>query len=360
MDGTIPTVRFADILHLAKQQEASDIHLVPGRTPALRVNGELRYLAGSQLSARETVEIARALFEPRSFAGLESGADVSAACVVNESLTVRAHGFASSSGCVLAIRLLQDRVPTLESLQLPAVIRTLADRDRGLIIIGGPTGSGKSTTLAAIVSEINTSSARRIVTVEDPIEYRYESGRSLITQREIGVDAVSFARAMLGALRADPDVIVLGEMRDSESIRAALTAAETGHLVLTTVHTGSSVQTIDRIVDAFSGAEQDQVRALLAQSLTAVVSQRLLPRKHGRGRRAAAEILLVTDAVRAMIRDSRTHMIYNAMATSRHLGMQTLEYHLGELIAGSEIERDSARRVCDRIGERFLAAEAGA
>ncbi len=275
-------------------------------------------------------------------------------------MTLRAHAFGTSAGCALAIRLLHETVPTLDSLHLPEVVRTLAAQDRGLIIISGPTGSGKSTSLAALVGEINTSGARRIVTIEDPIEYRFKSARSLITQREIGVDALSFSSAILGALRADPDVIMLGEMRDGETMRAALTAAETGHLVLTTLHTGHAVQTIDRIIDAFSGQEQGQVRAQLAHTLVAVVSQRLLPRKHERGRRAAVEILIVTDAVRAMIRDSRTHLIPNAMATGRHLGMQTLEHHLTELVFGNEVDRDAARRAGDRVGGHYFASEAGA
>jgi len=360
MEATIPTVRFADVLHLARQQDASDIHLVPGLTPALRVDGELRFVSGPTLSARETAEIARSLFEARAFARLEAGADVSVTCAVNERITLRAHAFGTSTGCALAVRLLQDRVPTLDSLHLPAIVKTFAARDRGLIVFSGPTGSGKTTSLAALIAEINTATAKRIITVEDPIEYRFTSARSLITQREIGVDAHSFASALLGALRADPDVIMLGEMRDSETIRAALTAAETGHLVLTTLHTGNAVQTLERIVDAFSGDEQSQMRALVAQTLLAVFSQRLLPRKHGPGRRAAVEVLLATDAVRAMVRDSRTHLIHNAMATSRHLGMQTLEHHLCELVAGNEIDREAARRVCERLGDRYLAAEPGA
>ncbi|MGC2129967.1 MAG: PilT/PilU family type 4a pilus ATPase [Candidatus Aquilonibacter sp.] len=349
MNATIPHIRVVDVLHVGRQQDASDIHLVPGLCPALRVDGELRFLTGSPLSADDTTEIARALLEPEALARLEAGHDVSATQLADERLVLRIHAFRGSEGCTLALRLLNKRIPTLESLHLPPVVATLAHRDRGLVVFAGPTGSGKSTSLAALVAEINAARARRIITIEDPIEYRYESARSLITQREVGRDAPSFSSALLGTLRSDPDVIMLGEMRDSATMRAALTAAETGHLIFTTLHTGSAVQTIERIIDAFGGAEQSQVRSQLAQSLTAVVCQRLIPRKHGPGRRAAVEVLLVNDAVRAMIRESKTHLIRNAMTTGRQLGMQTLEHHLSELVQGSEIDHDAACRVSERF-----------
>jgi twitching motility protein PilT len=346
---TIPHVRLADFLHVGRQQDASDIHLVPGRPAALRVDGELQFLAGSPLTSEDTAEIARALFEPEAIARLEAGNDVSTARVADDRVVLRVHGFRSALGTTVAIRLLNRQIPTLEALHLPRVVATLAHRDRGLVIFSGPTGSGKSTSLAAVVREINATSARRVITIEDPIEYRHESQRSLITQREVGKDAPSFSAALLGALRADPDVIMLGEMREASTMQAVLTAAETGHLVFSTLHTGTAVQTIERIIDAFAGSEQAQVRSQLAAGLAAVVSQRLLPRKHGAGRRAVVEVLLVTDAVRSMIRESRTHLIRNVMTTGRQAGMQTLEHHLGELVLSSEIDRDAARRVSEHF-----------
>jgi twitching motility protein PilT len=347
MNATIPNIRVTDVLHVGTQQDASDIHLVPGLSPALRVDGELRFLSGSQLTAQDTSEIACALLEPEHFARLERGTDISATRVVDDRSVLRIHAFRGSGGYTLAIRLLNKRVPTLEVLHLPPVVAALAQRDRGLVIFAGPTGSGKSTSLAAMIENLNCTVARRIIMVEDPIEYRFESNHSLITQREIGRDAPSFSSALLGALRADPDVIVLGEMRETATMRAALTAAETGHLVLTTLHTGSAVQTIERIIDAFGGSEQSQVRAQLAQSLSAVVCQRLIPRKHGPGRRAAVEVLLVNDAVRTMIRESRTHLIRNAITTGRQSGMQTLEHHVNELVRANEIDGDVARHICE-------------
>lgn len=345
MNATIPNVRLTDVLHVGMQQDASDVHLAPGIPPALRVDGELQFLAGSPLTARDTSEIAQTLLEPEILGRLESGTDVTATRVTEERLVLRIHAFRGSQGCTLAIRLLDKRIPTLDSLHLPTVVATLADHDRGLVIFAGPTGSGKSTSLAALIADLNNRAARRIITIEDPIEYRYESNRSLITQREIGKDAPSFSAALLGALRADPDVVMLGEMREIATMRAALAAAETGHLVFTTLHTGSAVQTIERIIDAFGGSEQPQVRSALAQSLSAVVCQRLIRRKHGSGRRAAVEVLLVNGGVRAMIRESRTHLIHNAMTTGRQSGMQTLEDHINELVLANEI--DATAMSCD-------------
>ncbi len=343
MNATIPNVRMIDVLHIGAQRDASDVHFVPELSPALRVDGELEFLSGSPLTAYDTAEIARVLLRPESFARLDSGTDVSTTCLSEDRLVLRVHAFRSSAGCTVAIRLLNKCIPTLDALHLPAIVATLARRDRGLVIFAGPTGSGKSTSLAALIEDLNNTTARRVITIEDPIEYRYQSNRSLITQREIGRDAPSFRCALIGALRADPDIIMLGEMREIATMRAALTAAETGHLVLTTLHTGSAVQTIERIIDAFGGAEQSQVRSQLAQSLSAVVCQRLIPRKHGPGRRAAVEVLLVNDAVRTMIRESRTHLIRNAMMTGRQSGMQTLEHHVNELELANEINGDAAR-----------------
>jgi twitching motility protein PilT len=360
VSATVPHVRLVDFLHVGRQQDASDIHLVPGFPAALRVDGDLQFLAGSPLSSDDTTEIARALFEQDALTRLEAGNDVSNARVADDRLVLRVHGFRGALGTTIAIRLLNKQIPTLEALHLPHVVTTLAYRDRGLVIFSGPTGSGKSTSLAALIREINATSARRIITVEDPIEYRHESLRSLITQREIGRDAPTFTAALLGSLRADPDVIMVGEMREASTMQAVLTAAETGHLVFTTLHTGTAVQTLERVIDAFAGSEQAQVRSQLAASLVAVVAQRLLPRKHGPGRRAVVEVLLVTDAVRSMIRESRTHLIHNVMTTGRQTGMQTLEHHLGELVLSSEIDREAARRVSERFEDLAPGGEIGA
>jgi twitching motility protein PilT len=336
--ATLSRVRLVDALHVARQQDASDVHLVPEMPPVLRVDGELRFLPGSPLSSDDTAAIARGFFADDVFERLDAGEDASITRVTDDGAHVlRVHGFRGAAGCTLAIRLLANDVPVLEHLHLPPVVASLARRERGLVIFAGATGSGKSTSLAALIGRMNAESSRRIITIEDPIEYRHENVRSLVTQREIGRDAPSFEAALIGALRADPDVIMLGEIRDAAAMQAALTAAETGHLVLATLHTGGAVQTIERIVDAFEGTRQPQIRTQLAQTLCAVVCQRLVPRKHGSGRRAVVEVLLANDAVRAMIREARTHLIENAMTTGRNLGMQTFEHHWHELRLGGEI-----------------------
>jgi twitching motility protein PilT len=326
-------IRLTDVLYAARRQGASDVHLVPNMQAAVRVDGEIALLPGAPLPAAEIALIALTLFSEGQLARIKSGADVSTTWTDNSGLTVRAHGLATNDGIALAVRLLHPTIPTLEDLKLPSFITTLTGAMHGLIVFGGPTGCGKSTSLAAFLQEINRSSARRITTIEDPIEYIHENRRSIFTQREIGAHAISYAGAVMGALRSDPDIIVVGEMREPETIRAALTAAETGHLVVTTLHTGDSVQTIDRIVDAFGEGERAPIRGQLAASLHAVVCQRLIPESGG-GRRPLVEILVVTDGIRSMIRDGRTHLLRNAIATGRNQGMQTMEQHQAELMSG--------------------------
>jgi len=259
----------------------------------------------------------------------------------------------------IVIRLLAESVPALSTLGLPPVIATLAHAPQGLVLFTGPTGSGKTTALAALIDSINRTRERSIITIEDPIEYRHTPLRSVIAHCEIGRDVVDYPEALRGMLRADPDVILIGEMRDRETMAAALTAAETGHLVLATLHTNDTPQTIDRIIDAFPAEAQNQVRAQLAAVLLAAVGLRLVARRTGSGRRAAAEILIATDGVRTMIRDGKTHQLRNAIVTGRNVGMQTLETHLTELVARREITLDDARAASSRPND-VRAAELGA
>jgi twitching motility protein PilT len=248
----------------------------------------------------------------------------------------------------VVVRLLADAVPQLDGLGLPAAIGSFAGAPLGLVLFTGPAGSGKTTALAALIDAINRSFERNIITIEDPIEYIHSPQRSMITHCEIGRDVAGYAEALRGILRADPDVILVGELRDRETIAAALTAAETGQLVFATLHTNDAAQTIDRIVDVFAGAAQNQIRSQLAAVLLAVVGLRLVPRASGSGRRAAAEILIATDGVRSMIREGKTHQLRNAIVTGRGAGMQTLESHLTELVARREITLQAARAVSSR------------
>ena len=351
MNLSASAIRLADVLHVARSQGASDVHLSPNIAPVTRVDGFLEYLSGPVMEPHEVRSIAASLVGEEQLQRLDGGADVSATYADRVLGLIRVHAFGVEGGMALALRLLHKSVPTLESLHLPPIVGRLCERDRGLILFAGPTGSGKSTSLAAAIDRINASMPRHVITIEDPIEYRHSSKRSVVVQRQIGADTVSFSEALIGALRADPDVIVVGEMRDASTIQAALTAAETGHLVLASIHTGDGVQTIDRIIDAFSGTAQSQIRAQLSQALLAIISQRLVRRANGPGRRAVAEIVIATDAVRNIIRESRTHQLRNLIVTGRQLGMQTLEQHLNELLVHREITREAALSVTERPSE---------
>ncbi|MBV8491221.1 MAG: PilT/PilU family type 4a pilus ATPase, partial [Candidatus Eremiobacteraeota bacterium] len=304
------SLRLRDALEIGRRRNASDVHLQAGSPPILRIDGALEVTPESVMTRDELAEIVCARLSDAERTKLERQGDATAPWIDAELGTMRAHVYRGCEGYTIAVRLLDLGVPTLEALDLPEAVAHLAERDRGLVIVGGATGSGKSTTLAALVHRINTSRARRIVTVEDPIEYRHPNRRSLVTQREVGSDTPSFAAALVGALRADPDVIVVGELRDAAAMRVALTAAETGHLVLTTLHTGDAPQTVDRIVDAFAGDEAVRVRLQLAAVLEGVICQTLVRRPNG-GRRAIVELLVSTDAVRNVIRDGKTHQLKN-------------------------------------------------
>jgi twitching motility protein PilT len=353
-------VRMGDALHIALERSASDIHVVPGRSLAIRVNGALQFLPGESLGSAETLAVAREFLSEEALKAVEGGGDHSVTAAHDAQSLLRVHAFKAEGGISLALRLLQVRIPNIESLHLPSSVTSLAERQRGLIIFAGPTGSGKSTSMASILASINERSARRIITLEDPIEYRHRPGKALISQREIGRDVAGFADAVIGSLRCDPDVIMIGEMRERSTMRAAITAAETGHLVLTTLHTGDSVQTVDRILDAFEGSEQAQIRAQLAASLLAIVCQRLVPRVGGIGRRVAAEVLIATDAVRNTIREARTHQLRNLLLTGRQFGMQTLENHLSDLLSERQIDPETAYAACDRHDELRIASAANA
>ena len=351
MNDSFSEIRFNDLIHVAEARAASDIHLIPGSRPSIRVDGALQFVDGPIVTAEETLHLVRRLLDESTLAMLNDLGDATSTWGGFERTVMRVHAFRAQGATTLSMRLLPRTVPSLDSLHLPTTVSALAQKQRGLILFTGPTGSGKSTSMAALLAEINRNQACRIVTIEDPIEYRHASDRSTIVQREVGRDVRSFADAVIGALRADPDVVMIGEMRDAATIRSAMTAAETGHLVLATLHTGDAVQTVDRIVDAFSGSEQAQIRAQLASALVAVVCQRLLPRSSGNGRRVAAEVLVATDAVRATIREGRTHQLRNLIITGRQSGMQTLEHHLSDLLSQRIIDGAVAYAASERQNE---------
>lgn len=335
--------RIAEMLHLARRRNASDVHVRPGAAPSLRIDGVLHPIPGPAADDAETDAICELLLSQSARERLAESGDATHAYVDERYGRLRVHAFRTSAGTALALRLLATQVQPLENLGLPAAVAGLADLSQGLVLITGPTGSGKTTALAALVDRVNRRHAKHIITIEDPIEYRYESHRSVVNQREIGPHTPSFSRAVYGALRSDPDVLLIGELRDRETMHAALTAAETGHLVLATLHTGDAAGSIDRLAGSFDASLQGQIRVQLAQTIAAVVCLRLVRRAAGEGRVCAAEVLLGCDATRSLIRDGKSHQIKNVLATQRQMGMQTLEAHLAELVARREITAQAAQ-----------------
>ncbi|SHJ08751.1 type IV pilus twitching motility protein PilT [Desulfofundulus thermosubterraneus] len=343
-----------ELLKLAFELKASDVHLTVGRPPVFRVHGKLfaadelgaRAVPGVEdlpvLTAGDTEALARQLIPGDRFQQFMQVGESDLSYAIPGVGRFRVNAFKQRGTVALAIRLIPERIPTFDELGLPEVVAHLARRPRGLVLVTGPTGSGKSTTLAAMIDLINSESRLHIITLEDPIEYVHRHKKSLVNQREIGRDSLSFAAALRAALREDPDVILVGEMRDLETIATAITAAETGHLVLATLHTTSAAQTIDRIIDVFPPHQQQQVRLQLAGALEGVIAQQLLPRRDRPGRVAALEILVATPAIRNLIREGKTHQIVSQLQTGARYGMQTLDMALRNLVRAGVIGREEA------------------
>lgn len=331
------------LIQAGRDFHASDIHISEERPVIFRVFGELQE-APVKLPSEEIRELIFSTLSENRQKEFKEGRDVDFAIETPDGNRQRVNVYRFQGKVAATIRLLNNTIPTLEELQLPPVLKQLADEPRGLILVTGPTGSGKSTTLAAMVDYINKSRAEHIITIEDPIEYVYRQDRSVIHQREVGEDVASFAAALRSSLREDPDVILVGEMRDFETISAALTAAETGHLVMSTLHTTGAAQTIDRVIDACPGGAQNQVRTQLAGVLKGVITQCLLPVQGGSGRRAATEVLVGTDAALNLIRENKCHQMNTIMQSGAAHGMHTLNSDLCRLNAQGVISKDTAMR----------------
>ncbi len=323
---------------------ATDLLLVPGAPPVVRVNGSLeRAGEGERLSAQDAFDLlAPSLSADRRRRYLEAGS-VDLSLRVSGLGRFRVNLHRTRRGSAAALRVLPKRIPPLSELGLPEMLYDLTKSARGLVLVTGPTGSGKTTTLAALIDRMNRTEKRHIVTIEDPVEYEHAHGRSLVEQVEVGVDAPSFAAALVSALRQNPDVILVGEMRDLETTRAAVTAAQTGHLVLTTLHTNDVPQTINRILDIFPAEQQGQVRQQLSLALSAVVCQQLVPRKGGPGRALALEIAVATDSLRAHVRRGSFHQIHQEMTLGKRFGMVTMEESLSALVQAGTISEADAR-----------------
>ncbi|MGL4363241.1 MAG: type IV pilus twitching motility protein PilT [Cellulosilyticaceae bacterium] len=335
------------LLKEAGEQGGSDLHITVGMPPMVRVNGRLRPLGDyGKVTPRDAeILVFSIVNEERKKVLLEQG-DIDFSFVIEGTGRFRVNAYKQRATYCLAIRLLICKIPSLEDLGLPPIFKDLATKPRGLILVTGPTGSGKSTTLAALVDYINRSRRGHIITIEDPLEYLHKHGNCIINQREVGDDTMSFSRALRAAMREDPDVILVGEMRDLETIQAAITASETGHLVLSTLHTKGASNTIDRIIDSFPAGQQHQIRIQLASVLEGIITQNLIVRADGKGRALAMEILVMTDAIRNMIRDEKTHQISSSMQTNLRLGMQTLDGHLATLVKQGVISQAEAMTNC--------------
>ncbi|MDR1736654.1 MAG: type IV pilus twitching motility protein PilT [Oscillospiraceae bacterium] len=337
-----------ELLTSARESRASDIHLTYDRNPLFRIDGTL-VEQSLFLSPDEKIRLIYALLDDAQREVIEGGGDVDLCYAMPGGLRHRVNVFHQQRKLSAVIRILNDSIPTFEQLGLPEVLKNLTNEPRGLILVTGPTGSGKSTTLAAMVDAINAQRACHILTIEDPVEYVYTQKRALIHQRDVGVDAPSFAGALRSAMREDPDVILVGEMRDYETVSAAVTAAETGHLVLSTLHTTGAAMTVDRIIDVFPPHNQQQIRTQLSGVLKAVVTQTLLPHASGRGRVAAFEIMLGTDAVLNLIRENKCHQLNSVIQTGSRQGMVLLDSYLAYLVRQGAVTMEAAM---EKVGNK--------
>jgi twitching motility protein PilT len=336
---------FSEVLRRMVEVSASDVHLTAGFPPAIREKGKIVAMEGFPvLSGQETREVVYSILNDDQRKRFETAKQLDFAYAIPGVARFRVNCFFQRGSVSAAFRLVPQQIPALDSLGVPQVLRELTQKPRGFVLVTGPTGSGKSTTLAAMIDVINVDRQDHILTIEDPIEFLHDHKRSIVNQREVGADAPDFALGLRAALREDPDVILVGEMRDLETISTALTAAETGHLVFATLHTQSTAQTVDRIIDVFPPQQQGQVRTQLSIALQGIVTQQLLPTADGMGRVVACEVLVPTPAIRNLIREGKTHQIYAAVQTSGAVGMQTMDADLARLVRAGRITRSLAEQ----------------
>jgi twitching motility protein PilT len=334
---------FAEVLLEVLESRASDLHLTAGAPPSVRIRGRLAPIEGYQeLTPTDTREIVYSIINNDQRQRLETDWQLDFAYSIPGRARFRVNAYFQRSAIGAAFRLIPNEITPIDTLGLPTVVHEFTKKPRGLVLVTGPTGSGKSTSLASMIDEINSTREEHIMTVEDPIEFLHAHKKCLVNQRELGTDAQSFGAALKAALRQDPDVILVGEMRDLETMSTALTAAETGHLVFATLHTQDTPQSIDRIIDVFPPSQQHQVRVQLSVALQGIMTQTLLPTADGSGRVVACEVLVPTPAVRNLIREGKTHQIYSVLQTSSSHGMQTMDAALATLVRAGKITRQLA------------------
>lgn len=337
-------MEITELLKFTLDNKASDLHLSGGNQPIVRIDGNLQRIKTEELVSDNIRSMLFAVMSEEQRAIYERDLEHDFAISFGKDARFRVNAFTNRQGSAAVFRVIPSKIPTMDDLDLPPVMRRLAELEKGLVLVTGPTGSGKSTTLASMINHINDKYPYHILTVEDPVEFVHTSKTSLVNHREVGSDTNSFSRALKSALREDPDIILVGEMRDHETISLALTAAETGHLVFGTLHSSTAAKTIDRIIDVFPAAEKDMVRAMLSSSVQGIISQTLL-QKEGGGRVAAHEIMVGTNAIRNLIRENQLAQIYSMIQTGSRYGMQTMEDSVNDLVIAGLISQETANSV---------------
>ncbi|MFQ3586132.1 MAG: type IV pilus twitching motility protein PilT [Fimbriimonadaceae bacterium] len=372
--GTAPTVKrpeggpqpsenlhIDDLLHIVVDRNCSDLHVSANCEPVIREDGALKRLNYEKLSATTTQRMIYDILSDDQIHRFETTLELDFSYALPRRARFRVNVYRDRGSVAAAFRLIPQRIPTVTDLNLPKTLETITERPRGLVLVTGPTGSGKSTSLAAMIGHINTNRAVHIITIEDPIEYLHSNKASVINQRELGMDTKSFSNALRASLREDPDVILVGEMRDLETIQLAITAAETGHLVFATLHTNNAAESIDRIIDVFPPGQQEQIRIQLSNNIVAIISQQLLPRASGPGRIPAIEIMIASPAIRNLIRENKTHQIPSVIQTSSAVGMVSMDQCLRDLYLKGQVTLEEAMLRAINIEElkKMIATPAG-
>jgi len=340
-----------ELLHIVVDKQSSDLHICQNSPPVLRLDGKLSRMNYESFTPPILQRMMYEIISDENIQKFETTWELDFSYALPRRARFRVNMYRDKGSVAAAFRLIPQKIPTVEQLNLPPVLKTLCEKPRGLILVTGPTGSGKSTSLAAMINHININFAHHIITIEDPIEYLHEHKQCLINQREVGSDTRSFLNALRGSLREDPDILLVGEMRDVETISLAITAAETGHLVFATLHTNNSAESVDRMIDVFPPGQQEQIRVQLSNNLIAIISQQLLRRANGEGRVPANEIMLASPAIRNLIREAKTHQITSMIQTSANMGMTTMDQCLRDLYNRGWITLEDAMSRCQNPEE---------
>jgi twitching motility protein PilT len=348
---SIEDLHIDELLHTVVDLTASDLHICQSSPPVIRHDGKLKRMNYEPLSPVDTQRMMYDIISDENLNRFETTLELDFSYTLPKRARFRVNMYRDKGAVAAAFRLIPQKIPTVEQLNLPPILKTLCEKPRGLILVTGPTGSGKSTSLAAMINHINTNFAHHIITIEDPIEYLHEHKQCIINQREVGADTKSFLNALRGSLREDPDILLVGEMRDMETISLAITAAETGHLVFATLHTNNAAESVDRMIDVFPPEQQEQIRVQLSNNLVAIISQQLMPRLGASGRVPANEIMIASAAIRNLIREAKSHQITSMIQTSGNVGMITMDQTLRDLFLKGLISLEDAIARCTNKDE---------